>query len=98
MDFISKIIGTLGFNCVRLPFSLELYFENPRVLEEEVAANQNLVGWSSMLVFDKVIENLTENGLMVVLNNHISDAGKCCSTNDGNGMWYNSNYPSDKFF
>jgi endoglucanase len=98
IDFISKTIATLGFNCVRLPFSLELYLENPTVTEETVAANENLVGWSGMLVFDKVIENLTDNGLMVILNNHMSDAGKCCSTNDGNGMWYNDNYPEDKFF
>jgi endoglucanase len=59
LDFISKVIGTLGFNCVRLPFSLELIFENPRVQEEDILANNNFKGWSGMLVFDKVIENLT---------------------------------------
>lgn len=83
---------------MRLPFSLELYYENPHIHGDNVAANENLMGWNGMLIFDKVVENLTANGLMVILNNHMSDAGKCCSTNDGNGMWYNANYNSEKFF
>jgi endoglucanase len=29
---------------------------------------------------------------MVILNNHMSDAGWCCGNDDNNGMWYNDNY------
>ena len=35
---------------------------------------------------------------MVILNNHISDAKWCCSETDGNGMWYNPDYPAEKWF
>lgn len=41
---------------------------------------------------------MTDTGLMVILNNHVSNAGKCCSTTDSNGMWYNKEYKADKFF
>lgn len=55
LDFISKSIRTLGFNCVRLPFSLVLYIAIPSVDEELLAANPDLVGLSGMRIFDDVI-------------------------------------------
>ena len=51
-----------------------------------------------MEIFDAVVKSLTDNELMVVLSNHMSNAGKCCSTSDGNGMWYNKDYPEEKYF
>jgi endoglucanase len=69
LDFISKSILTLGFNCVRLPFSLVLYLALPSVDEELLTANPDLVGLSGMRIFDEVIQNLTDNGLMVILVN-----------------------------
>jgi hypothetical protein len=42
-----------------------------------------------MELFDRVVNTLTETGLMVILSNHVSEAKGCCSTNDYNGMWYN---------
>jgi endoglucanase len=30
---------------------------------------------------------------MVILDNHMSNAGWCCSTTDNNELWYNSQYP-----
>jgi len=35
---------------------------------------------------------------MVIVVNHTSKAGKCCSTTDGNGMWFNPAYPASKYF
>jgi endoglucanase len=60
-----------------------------------VSANPSLYGLTSMQVFDKTVEALTNAGLGVVLNNHISDAMWCCSTTDGNGLWHTTNYPED---
>lgn len=45
-----------------------------------------------MQIFDRTIKSLTERGVMVILNNHISDAMWCCDPSDGNGAWYNKNY------
>lgn len=41
---------------------------------------------------DQVISALTSAGIMVILNNHTSNAEWCCG-NDGNTLWYNSLYP-----
>lgn len=46
----------------------------------------------AMEVFDKTVESLTNAGVAVILNNHISDAMWCCSSTDGNGLWHNKNY------
>jgi len=50
-----------------------------------------------MQVFDKTVESLTEAGVAVILNNHISDAMWCCSNEDGNGLWHNKNYTADQW-
>jgi len=98
VDYISKSIKSFGFNCVRLPYSLEMYYSNDTVADTVVAANPLFKGMTGMAVLDKVVESLTANGLMIVLNNHVSNAGPCCSTTDNNGMWYNANFPPQMFF
>ena len=98
LDMISKTIASLGFNCVRLPYSLQLYLENPTIENKYVYANPSLFDNKAMQVFDKTVRSLTDTGLMVIVNNHVSGAGKCCSTTDSNGMWYNKDYPEDRYF
>lgn len=49
-------------------------------------------------MFDRTIDALTDNNLMVILVNHVSKAGSCCTTTDGNGMWFNPEYPASKYF
>ena len=48
-----------------------------------------------MEIFDETVDALTKAGVMVILNNHISDAMWCCSEDDGNGLWHNENYSAD---
>ena len=98
LDMVSKTIASLGFNCVRLPYSLQLYLDNPFVENKYLTANPSLLDNNAMQVFDKTVDSLTGTGLMVILNNHVSEAGLCCSTTDGNGLWYNKDYPEDKYF
>ena len=50
-----------------------------------------------MEILDKTVESLTQAGVAVILNNHISDAGWCCSYKDSNGLWHNKNYTSDQW-
>ena len=40
---------------------------------------------------------LTTAGLMVILNNHNSRAGWCCSEQDGEGLWWTAQYPEEKW-
>ena len=42
LDFISKSIAAFGFNCVRLPYSLQLYFTNPVVADSVVSKNVDM--------------------------------------------------------
>jgi endoglucanase len=42
-----------------------------------------------MAIFDKTVEAITKAGVAVILNNHMSDAGWCCSNTDRNGLWHN---------
>jgi hypothetical protein len=94
LDRIVQRIVSLGFNCVRLPFSLQLLYEDPVVPEIALAANAGLKGIRAMALFDLSIKRMTDAGLMVVLNNHNSAAGWCCAGSSEEGMWHTSKYPT----
>jgi aryl-phospho-beta-D-glucosidase BglC (GH1 family) len=68
---IAMKISELGFNCVRLPFALDTYFINPIIPEHIIAANPDLFGKTAMEIFDSTVQALTDQGLIVLLNNHI---------------------------
>ena len=52
-----------------------------------------------MQIFDKVVDVLTkEAGLMVILNNNVSEAQRCCHLEDGSGLWHSRTYSQQKFF
>jgi len=95
INAIANTIKDLGFNCVRLPFSLEQFYENPVVESSRISANPELEGETSLSVLDATVAGLTEVGLLVLLNNHNSKAGWCCSEQDGEGLWYTNQYPED---
>jgi endoglucanase len=93
LQSIVQQIQSLGFNVVRLPWSNQLYETNPVVGNYALAANPSLEGENALAILDQVIAALTGAGIMVILDNHNSDAEWCCSTTDGNSLWYNSDYP-----
>lgn len=93
---IAKTISESGFNCVRLPFSLDGVIGNfSRVPDPKVslAACPELQDRSPLEVFDATVDQLTQHGLMVILNNHVSTSMWCCDTSDGEGLWYTKKYP-----
>lgn len=89
---VSTIKG-LGFNAVRLLWSNQMVESNPVVGNYALAANTGLEGEHALTIFDTVVSTLTNAGIMVILDNHVSNAGWCCSTTDNNELWYNSDYP-----
>lgn len=74
-----------------------MYYSNPIVADEVLAANPDLQGLSAIEVYDKTVESLTQAGVAVILNNHISDAMWCCSNEDGNGLWHNKHYSAEQW-
>jgi len=84
---------SLGFNCVRLPFSLQLLYEDPVVPEIALVANAGLKGIRAMALFGLSIKRMADAGLIVVLNNHNSAARLCCAGSSEEGMWHTSKYP-----
>jgi endoglucanase len=92
IDFIADRIKSLGFNCVRLVYSLDMIYLNPIVSRSAISSNPELFGLKAMNIFKKVVDVLTSRGIMTILNNHISKAGWCCSTTDGEGLWWTNAY------
>jgi len=95
---LARLIAGLGFNSVRLPFSLWMTEQTTPVPDQYLAANSDLAGATPMEVYDACVQALTGEGLVVIPNCHILDPGWCCSEDDGNGLWYNRRWPASKFF
>ena len=94
---IVQEIVDLGVNSVRLPWANETVERNPQVPDYALKANPQLKGKHAMEVMDAVIHALADARIMVVLDNHVSRADWCCSDGDGNGLWYNAEYPESKW-
>ena len=92
LEAIARRIRCLGFNAVRLPWSNEMYESNPKVPDYAVTANPQLKGLHAMAVYTRVVDALAAQGLLVILDNHNSNAEWCCG-DDGNTLWYNGDYP-----
>ncbi len=93
LEDISRSIRTMGFNSVRIPWSNEMVEKNPRVGDPHLAANPSLKGKRALEVLDAVVNALAEEGLVIILDNHISDADWPDGEGDGNGLWWNERYP-----
>lgn len=86
-------IRHIGLNSIRLPWANETLERNPVVPDYAVAANPEFKGKHAMDIMDAVVAALARAKVMVVLDNHMSGADWCCDEADGNGLWYNAEYP-----
>ncbi|KAE9454163.1 hypothetical protein C3L33_13939, partial [Rhododendron williamsianum] len=103
VDLISKQIGSMGFNCVRLTWPLFLATNESLAnltvrksftrlgLIESVAGfqanNPSLIDLSLINAYQTVVSSLANNNVMVIIDNHISKPGWCCSNDDGSGFF-----------
>eukprot|EP00931_Biecheleriopsis_adriatica_P090190 TRINITY_DN64217_c0_g1_i1.p1 TRINITY_DN64217_c0_g1~~TRINITY_DN64217_c0_g1_i1.p1 ORF type:complete len:621 (-),score=92.03 TRINITY_DN64217_c0_g1_i1:39-1901(-) len=95
LSSLSRRIRALGFNVVRLTWSVESILSNPRVDDRSVAANPKLIGLHALDVMDEVITALANEGVLVWLDNHMSDTDWCCDRADCNGFWFNTRWSED---
>lgn len=91
-EIIGQIVS-MGFNCVRLPYSNQMWQSNPVVSGNLTTANPSFNGENARTIYGSLVMDMARAGLMVILDDHNSNAEWCCSTNDGNALWYNSAYP-----
>ena len=68
------------------------------VPKELLSANPSLFGMNCVQIFEETVKALSDEGLMVILNNHTSKSQWCCSDNDGDGLWFNNEYSEEDFF
>ncbi|KAK4389230.1 Glycosyl hydrolase 5 family protein [Sesamum angolense] len=103
---IARLVVEMGFNCVRLTWATYMFtrFANLTVAQsltrlgledamEGIAVNNP--GVLNLTVVDAqraVVEALARQGVMVVLDNHVSQPMWCCGDDDGNGFF------GDKYF
>ncbi|WOH13656.1 hypothetical protein DCAR_0833167 [Daucus carota subsp. sativus] len=103
VDVISKQIVSTGFNCVRLTWPLFLFtndslanltvrksFRSLGLLESVAgiqANNPKIIDLPLIDAYQAVVSNLDSNNVMIILDNHISKPGWCCSDFDGNGFF-----------
>ncbi|KAI0160373.1 endoglucanase E1 [Xylariaceae sp. FL1272] len=86
---LAATIRRLGFNSVRLPYSDEMVIKNPPTLPHLVAANPDLVGLRALDIFKACVEALTDAGIAVIVNNHITTATWCCGADPCDSGWAN---------
>ncbi|KAI1213861.1 glycoside hydrolase family 5 protein [Annulohypoxylon truncatum] len=86
---IAATIRLLGFNSVRLPYSDEMVIKNPHILPHLLTANPDLMGSRALDVFQAVVEALTDAGIAVIINNHITSATWCCGADPCDAGWAN---------
>jgi endoglucanase len=107
---IADRIASWGLNHVRLPFATGGILNadgTARTAPAPLArlfANPDLQGLSPWQVLQVLVDELTviraaqgRDPLYVILNDHLSWPGWCCSEADNNGFWYNDNWPASTF-
>jgi len=87
-------IRSLGYTTIRLPFSNEMLGSNT-VPPNAPNANLNpdLVGLTSMQIFDKIIQGAGARGLRIILDHHRSNAGVSAQES---GLWYTDQFPESR--
>ncbi|XP_021653492.2 glycosyl hydrolase 5 family protein [Hevea brasiliensis] len=113
MDEIAKKIVSMGFNCVRLTWPIFLVtndtyasltvrqsFQGFGLLESISgiqANNPSIIDLPLIKAYQAVVSSLGVHNVMVILDNHISKPGWCCSNFDGNGFFGDTYFNPDQW-
>jgi chitinase len=80
---------SLGFNAIRLPFSLQLFDSTSVPSGINYNLNPDLQGLDGLQIMDKIVSYAGQIGLKIILDDHRSAAG---SGPNADGLWYDSGY------
>ncbi|KAK9751131.1 hypothetical protein RND81_02G244500 [Saponaria officinalis] len=111
IDYISNKIKQMGFNCVRLTWPIYLVTNDSlaSLSVKQSFVNHNLTNdirgfevnnptfldLSLISAFQAVVTSLSNNNVMVILDNHITIPGWCCSRTDGDGFFGDTYFNPD---
>jgi chitinase len=84
----------LGFNCIRLPFSDQLFDPSSTPNGIDFGLNPDLQGLTGLQIMDKIVDYAGQIGLRVILDHHRSEAEDGA---EANGLWYTSAYPESRW-
>ena len=85
---------SLGFNTIRLPFSLQALSPNSFPTGINTTLNPDLKGVDALSVMDAIIAYAGQIGMKVILDNHRSSA---YSGPNGNGLWVDDGYTTGQW-
>jgi len=109
-DVISQLKG-LGFNCVRYTWATHMFTRYSTSKVGENLDKLNLTGprlgigffnppmenITVVEAFDFVIDEFGKHGMMVLVDNHVSDPKWCCDNNDGNGFFGDQSFNPEEW-
>ena len=104
-DLANEIVSR-DYNCVRLTWSVYMFTRYPfetigdvldgldinKVKNGVKKHNPQFLNMTVTSAFKTVVDGLGNAGLMVILDNHISQPRWCCSLHDGNGFFGDRNF------
>jgi endoglucanase len=83
-----------GYNTIRIPFSSQMWEQDPIPSRSRISACPSCHGQHSRDILALIVNYAGSLGLHVILDNHRSEAGNSA---EANGLWYvasgNTNYP-----
>ncbi len=88
-DIISQI-KSLGFNAVRLPYCPDSV-QGATPSSIDYSKNPDLTGLNSLGVLDKIITEMNNRGILVLLDSHRPDC------NAQSELWYTDSYPESQW-
>lgn len=89
IDVLVARIGNLGFNCIRLPFSVQHVLTDPPIDNSAVLANPQFINTTWRTMFQATVHAIAQAGLMVILDRHMLWAGNNPSNfSFATGLWY----------
>ena len=106
-NIVDTIASSGAVNCMRLNYAVELFSKRDTTARQSLRTSLNgslaphiapfeehnpgLIDLPLPEVFKAVVDALASRNLLVLVSNHVSKAGWCCSFMDGNG-WFNEGH------
>ena len=101
LNVIAAKVAKAGFNCVRLSYATYMFtrhanntvrdifhsYDVPEMVTAIEKHNPSVLNMTHLQAYEAVVDALGAHGVMVLIDNHLSFPGWCCSNTDHNGFF-----------